>query len=194
MSQSNTKNKTITTKHLSIGLLVFSFVALLSSFILTLERIAIYQNPLHVSSCDVSAVFSCGTVMRSEKYAEVFGFPNPLIGLIGFSVTLAIGAILYLSRKSDPLKDNLPFKVSLVSGMLLAFSFIAFLWFNTTFVINSLCIYCMIVWVCTTFMTALSIGYSFKFNRITTYIIAIIPLIIFFGIIAIRFNSMLFNF
>lgn len=178
---------------LSLNFIIFSLVALAASFILILERIAIYQNPLHTSSCDISSVLNCGTVMRSEKYAELFGFPNPLIGLIGFALSLMVGAALFFTNSEKTFR-NKPLFMSLAwLGLFLAFAFISFLWFNTTFVINALCIYCMIVWVCTTVMFSKITAYNFNLPRFSSFIMSTLILLLFFGVIAVRFSGQLFG-
>lgn len=178
---------------LSLSFIIFSFIALAASFVLILERIAIYQDPLHTSSCDINSVLNCGTVMRSEKYAELFGFPNPLIGLIGFALSLMVGAALLFTSGEKTFRNKPLFMGLAWIGLFLAFAFISYLWFNTTFVINSLCIYCMIVWVCTTAMFSKITAYNFSLPRFSSFIMSTLILLLFFGVIAVRFNAQLFG-
>ncbi len=44
--------------------------------ILILEKLELYRNPDHVTSCDINPWVSCGQVMETWQ-SELFGFPNP---------------------------------------------------------------------------------------------------------------------
>src|SRR5688500_12668286 len=65
-------------------------VGLWASFQLMLERLEIAKNPNFVPSCDINPVVACGSVIKSLQ-AEAFGFPNPIIGLVGFAVVATVG-------------------------------------------------------------------------------------------------------
>ncbi len=43
-------------------------------------------------SCSINPVLSCGSVMITPQ-ASVFGFPNPLIGIVGFTVVVVTGVL-----------------------------------------------------------------------------------------------------
>src|ERR1700754_4405246 len=79
----------------SIGwiLTVTGGIGALAAFALILDRIALLENPAHVPSCSISPLLSCGPVMASPQ-AEVFGFPNPLIGLVAFPVVATTGVVI----------------------------------------------------------------------------------------------------
>src|SRR3546814_12870955 len=64
-----------------------------AAFALVLEKIATLREPSHVPSCDLNPVMSCGPVMSTAQ-AELFGFPNPLLGLVGFTVVVVPSAVL----------------------------------------------------------------------------------------------------
>ena len=65
---------------LSVG----GLVGLLASFILSVEKIEILKDPGFQPSCNINPILSCGSVMITPQ-AEAFGFPNPLLGVLGFS-------------------------------------------------------------------------------------------------------------
>lgn len=67
-------------------------IALASSSMLVYERLQIYMDGAHKSVCDLNALLNCGTVMRTWQ-AEVFGFPNPFIGLVGYGIVLATSTV-----------------------------------------------------------------------------------------------------
>ncbi len=126
--------------------LICGVIAFASSAMLVYEHLQISKDAAHVSVCDVNSLLNCGTVMRTP-FAEVFGFPNPYIGLVGYAITITIStAILAGARFSRW------YWVALNIGHFLAFCFILYLWFNTTFVINALCLFCMFVWIMQTIL------------------------------------------
>ena len=75
-------------------------LGLLAAFQLTLEKVRVLADPSYVPACDLNPVLSCGSVIITPQ-AEVFGFPNPVLGLIGFSVVITLGVLL-LARVTLP--------------------------------------------------------------------------------------------
>lgn len=124
-------------------LLVAGIVGLIASFVLTLEKLEVVKNPDYVATCDINPVISCGSVMRSDQ-AEVFGFPNPLMGLVGFGILTAVGAALLAGATFKRW-----FWIGLQLGLLFAIGFVFWLIFQTTYRIGALCPYCMVVWTVT---------------------------------------------
>ncbi|MEX3609827.1 vitamin K epoxide reductase family protein [Rothia sp. LK2588] len=121
--------------------LITGALAFASAAMLVWEHLQLFKDASHVSVCDVNALLNCGTVMRTP-YAEAFGFPNPYLGLVGYSIVLTTAFVLFAGARL-----NRWYWIALNIGHFLAFCFIVWLWFNTTFVINALCIFCMIVWI-----------------------------------------------
>ena len=82
-------------------LLLFSgIIGLFAAFTLTQDKISILEDPNFVPSCSINPVLSCGSVIVTEQ-ASIFGFPNPIIGLITYSVVITL-AVLLLSRVALP--------------------------------------------------------------------------------------------
>jgi len=130
------KSKTFTFS--SIGL---ALIALISATTLTLEEIKLWKNPHYVLSCSWNPLFSCQGPMQSAQ-AHTFIIPNPILGMIGFTLTIAI---LILSRMTE-----LPRKVWIgyLIGVTFAMSYCMWLMTQTLYEIHALCIYCIIVWAC----------------------------------------------
>ena len=155
-------------RQLGFWLVGAGLIALISSAILVYERLQIYIDAGHSTVCDINALLSCGTVMRTPQ-AEAFGFPNPFIGLAA------------------------------------ATAFIMWLWYQTTFQINALCLFCMIVWVMTitlfvkTTVRNISAGVipasqSMRESaRGWSWFAISLWLILIFGIIVIRFFEVIVN-
>ncbi|MBE0010574.1 MULTISPECIES: vitamin K epoxide reductase family protein [unclassified Arthrobacter] len=133
-------------------LVITGLVGWLASGQLVLERLAVYADPNYVTSCDVNAFVSCGEVFRTWQ-ASLFGFPNPLLGIVAFSVVITTGAML-LAGATVAKWYWRSLQVGVVAGMV----FTIWLWSQALFAIGILCIYCMVVWaamiVLTTFLTS----------------------------------------
>lgn len=124
-------------------LLITGLVGLGATLVLTYERIQLWLDADYVTSCDLSVWVSCGTVMQSWQ-AALFGFPNQFIGIIGFAVVITLGmAILGGGRFA-----NWWWHATSI-GLGLALVFCLWLWIQAVYVINTLCLYCMVVWAVT---------------------------------------------
>jgi uncharacterized membrane protein len=124
-------------------LTVGGIVGTAAAFALVLDRIALLEDPAFVPSCSISPLLSCGSVMTSPQ-AEVFGFPNPLIGLVAFPVVTTVGVVA-LAGGTVPRWVWLGLQAGTVAGIV----FVRWLIAQSLYVIGSLCPYCVIVWVVT---------------------------------------------
>jgi len=112
-----------------------------AAFSLVLERIHVASNPDATLSCDINPFISCKSVMLTAQ-AQLFGFPNPIIGLAAFFAPVVLGfAILAGARFA------LWFWRAFLVGIALGFAFVLWLFVQSTFVIHVLCPYCMVAWV-----------------------------------------------
>ena len=118
-------------------------VALLFSFLITLEKAKLAVDPSYIPPCNVNPFISCGTVMLTPQ-ASAFGFPNSLIGIAGFAALITIGVVLLVGTR-------LPrwFWLALQAGTTFAVAFIFWLFFQSVYRIGTLCPYCMVVWAMT---------------------------------------------
>lgn len=121
-------------------MLLGSVAGFIASFLLTVDKIKILKDSQFNPSCNISEVLNCKSVMLS-KQAEVFGFPNSLIGIGAFAIFIAV-AIAILGGVRFP---TWFWSVALV-GVVLGILFSHWLAYQTTFVIGALCPYCMIAW------------------------------------------------
>ncbi|WP_084678658.1 vitamin K epoxide reductase family protein [Actinopolymorpha alba] len=124
-------------------LLIGGFIGLAAAFDLTVEKIELLKNPAYVPSCSINPVLSCGSVMTKPQ-AEVFGFPNPLIGIAGFGVVVAVGAALLAGARFRRW-----FWIGLQVGVTFGAVFVHWLIFQSLYRIGALCPYCMAVWAVT---------------------------------------------
>lgn len=124
-------------------LLIGGIIGLLCSFVITIEKIHLLQNPAYKPACDLNPIISCGSVMASDQ-SNAFGFPNPLIGLVAFPVLITLGVLLLSGVK---LKRWIWYGVS--AGTVFGIAFIHWLFFQSVYRVGALCPYCMVVWLTT---------------------------------------------
>lgn len=124
----------------AIWLLIAGVVGFAAAVTLTVEKIEILINPAYVPSCSINPVLSCGSVMVTPQ-AALFGFPNPLIGIVAFTVVTVTG-VLALARVRLPQW----YWAGLAVGTLLGVVFVHWLIVQSLYHIGALCPYCMVVW------------------------------------------------
>ena len=127
----------------AVWVLTAGIVGLAAAATLTVEKIELLLDPAYVPTCNLNPVLSCGSVMVTPQ-ASVFGFPNPLIGIVAFTVVLVSG-VLATARVRLPQW----YWVGLASGTLLGVVFVHWLIFQSLYRIGALCPYCMVVWAVT---------------------------------------------
>ncbi|MGA5191432.1 vitamin K epoxide reductase family protein [Streptomyces griseoincarnatus] len=115
-------------------------IGFLAAFTLTVEKIALLKDPSYSPSCSINPILSCGSVMTTPQ-AEVFGFPNPLLGIAAFAVVTALGVVLWTGAA-------LPRWMwwGLQAGTVFGVVFVHWLIFQSLYRIGALCPYCMAVW------------------------------------------------
>ena len=123
--------------------LIAGVIGLFASMTLTVEKIKILLNPSYVPSCNINPVVSCGSVMVTPQ-ASLLGFPNPLLGIVGFTIMVVTG-VLAVAKVSLPQW----YWVGLAVGTLIGAVFVHWLIFQSLYRIGALCPYCMVVWVVT---------------------------------------------
>jgi uncharacterized membrane protein len=129
-------------------MLAFAITGLIASFTLSVDEIIILKNPDAILSCSVNSVLNCGTVMKTPQ-AAAFGFPNMLIGLMGFPIVVTI-ALLGLSRTQFPRWFLIGAQIGIVFWTLFAY----WLFFNSVYVIQVLCPWCLVVTFSMTMLTS----------------------------------------
>lgn len=127
----------------AVWILIAGLLGLAAALALTIEKIELLIDPSYVPSCSINPVISCGSVMTTPQ-ASVFGFPNSLIGVVAFSVTLVTGVLAVAGVR-------LPrwYWVGLALGSLLGAVMVHWLIFQSLYRIGALCPYCMVVWAVT---------------------------------------------
>jgi uncharacterized membrane protein len=143
-------------------LLIGGLAGLFSAIVLTLEKIKLLKDPEAVLGCDLNPIIACGSVINTPQ-AEAFGFPNPIIGIVGFSVVALIGGAILAGAQFKRW-----FWIGLQLGVLFAVGFVHWLMFQSIFRINALCPYCMVVWAVTIPIFWYTLLYNLKARHIST--------------------------
>jgi uncharacterized membrane protein len=139
-------------------MLGFGIVGLVVSFILSIDEIQVLKNPDAILSCSVNAVLNCSTVMQTWQ-AHAFGFPNMFIGLMAFPVVITT-AVVALCGATLP---RLFWRFAVLGfGLGLLFSY--WLFFNSVYVIQVLCPWCLVITFTTTMLFEVIMRYSLREN------------------------------
>ncbi|WP_046295336.1 vitamin K epoxide reductase family protein [Mycolicibacter arupensis] len=125
------------------AVLIGGLIGLASSVTLTVEKIKLLMDSGYVPSCNLNPVLSCGSVMVTPQ-ASVLGFPNPLMGIVAFTVVVVTGV---LAVAKVPLPQW--YWTGLAIGTLAGAGFVHWLIFQSLYRIGALCPYCMVVWAVT---------------------------------------------
>ncbi|NUT30795.1 MAG: vitamin K epoxide reductase family protein [Streptomyces sp.] len=116
---------------------------LLASWVITLDKFKLLEDPDFTPGCSLNPVLSCGSVMESDQ-AEAFGFPNPMLGLVTYAVVICLGVSL-LAGAAFPRWYWLTFE----AGCLFGIGFVSWLQFESLYRINALCLWCCLAWLAT---------------------------------------------
>jgi len=119
---------------------IAGFLGLLAAFVLTIEKLHSLVNPDSGASCDFSVIVQCSANLGSEQ-GSVFGFPNPLIGLMAWPFVLASGFIIVNRVRISQL-----WWWGFLAGMLFAVGFTSWLQYQSIMVLGTLCPWCMVTW------------------------------------------------
>ncbi|WP_407651685.1 vitamin K epoxide reductase family protein [Actinoplanes sandaracinus] len=141
MDEARADQPVLTDRLIGWILAVGGLVGTLAAFVLMVEKVALLKDPAYTPSCSINPILSCGSVMTTAQ-AEVFGFPNPLIGVAAFPVVAATGVAVLAGAR-------LPrwWWLSLQAGTLFGVVFVHWLFVQSLYRIGALCPYCMVVWV-----------------------------------------------
>ncbi|MEV5957131.1 vitamin K epoxide reductase family protein [Streptomyces sp. NPDC051987] len=124
-------------------LIVSGALGILASFVITLDKLQLLTDPNFSPSCNISPVLSCTNVMKSHQ-ATVFGFPNPLLGLLTYPVVVAVGCALLAGARFRRW-----FWLGLNAGTVFGAGFCMWLMTQALYEIGALCLWCCLAWATT---------------------------------------------
>lgn len=113
----------------------FLFIAVLAVAGIVVSSVSLYHHygTSKTSYCDIGENFNCDIVNRST-YSTVFGVPDALIGIVGYSAMLAL-ATLHRTKSGTPL--------ILLIASVLGLGFALYLTYVEAFVLATWCILCL---------------------------------------------------
>ncbi|RYG75763.1 vitamin K epoxide reductase family protein [Yimella sp. RIT 621] len=125
------------------SLLVAGLIGLVASATLLIEKVELLKDPGYTPTCSINPVLSCGSIMKTWQ-AELLGFPNPVIGVVGFAVVTTTGASLLAGAVLRGW-----YWWGLLIGAAAGVLLVHWLILQSLYRIGALCPYCMVVWVVT---------------------------------------------
>lgn len=139
-------------------MLAFGIIGLIVSFILSVEKIHVLQNPQATLSCSFNAVLDCSKVMQTWQ-SRVFGFPNMFIGLMAFPVVITV-ATAALAGATLPRWFWRTAHVCYGFGLIFAY----WLFFSSVYDIKVLCPWCLVITFTTTMLFETITRYALREN------------------------------
>lgn len=139
-------------------MLVFGITALIAAFALTLDKLEVLQNPNAILSCSINLVLDCSRVMQTWQ-SSLFGFPNMIIGLMGFPIVITV-ALAGLGAAKLPRWFLTAFNIGVALAALFAF----WLVFQSIYAIQILCPWCLVVTVSMSFILSTITHYNLAHN------------------------------
>ncbi|MEU6478854.1 vitamin K epoxide reductase family protein [Streptomyces sp. NPDC047017] len=116
---------------------------LVASWAITLDEFKLLKDPHFTPGCSLNPVVSCGSVMKSAQ-ASVFGFPNPMLGLVAYGVVVCVGVSLLAGARFPRW-----YWLLLTAGCLFGIVFVSWLQFESLYRIGALCLWCCLAWAAT---------------------------------------------
>lgn len=131
-------------------LIVTGAMGLLAAWVITRDKTKLLEAEIageaYTPGCSLNPIVSCGNIMESPQ-ASVFGFSNPLLGLIAYSVVIGVGVALLTGARFPRW-----YWLTLNAGCLFGIGFVTWLQYQSLYNIGSLCLWCCLAWVATIFM------------------------------------------
>lgn len=124
-------------------LIAMGLLGLFASFELTVQSMSAAADPDYTPPCNISPFISCSSVMDSWQ-STLFGFPNSLLGVLGFPIIVTIGSALLAGAQFKRW-----FWIGAQIGVTGAVAFVYWFFYQSAFVINSLCPWCLVFWTAT---------------------------------------------
>lgn len=145
MKQAKSATKTVKNRlDSSIGyiLAILGTIGTIASVFMTVEYIGTLKNSSFQPICDINPIISCGSVLNTSQGEVLFGIPNPLLGIVGYSAIAVTGVAILAGATFKRW-----FWLGLQAGTLIAAGFAMWLFYQGVYVIGSICPFCTVVWL-----------------------------------------------
>ncbi len=134
----------------------------IASFALTYDKIQILKDPNYIPDCNINPVFSCGSIMNTEQ-ASLLGVPNPIFGLVSFSMLFTFGVVLAAGAQVKKWLWIIA-QIAATIGVI----FMHYLFFQGVYRINAICPWCFMVWMITIPTFWYTTIYNLRYGNIPT--------------------------
>lgn len=133
---------TVESRHpvLAVWLIIAGVIGEVAAFSLTVDKFLLLENPGSSASCDFSVLIQCGKNLDSWQ-GSVFGFPNPLIGLICWTAPIVVGVAMLAGARFARW-----FWWLFTLGVTGALAFVIWLISQSIYSLSTLCPWCMVTW------------------------------------------------
>ena len=128
---------------LAVFLIVAGAIGFWAAFMLTIDKFHLLANAHAQLSCNFSLLVGCTKNLNSWQ-GSLFGFPNPVIGLAGWTAAIAVGVGILAGGRFARWYWVL-FNIGVVGALAL----VIFLITQSITVLNVLCPWCMVTWAVT---------------------------------------------
>ncbi len=153
------RNEARTRKWVAGILIVFGSIGLLASFALSVDAFTLLKDPNAVLSCSINTILNCVQVMKTAQSEILFGIPNSFFGMMAFPVLITIGVALAVGAKL-PKWFKACMQIAVLGGIAAAW----WMFFDSLYVIGSLCPWCLLVTTSMTIITGAVTHYNLREN------------------------------
>ena len=128
---------------LGLWLVIAGLLGELAAFELTMEKFRKLADPDAVAACDINPFVQCGKNLESWQ-GSLFGFPNPIIGLVCWMAPIVVGVALIAGVRFPRW-----YLAVFNAGLLGAVVFVVWLMTQSFFELHTLCLWCGLTWAVT---------------------------------------------
>lgn len=143
-----------------LSMLIGAILSLVAAFVLSVESIELAKDPDATLSCSLNVVVNCATVAKTWQ-ANLLGFPNSFFGMIAEPIVITV-AIAGLAGVTFPRKFMFAAELFYTAGLAFAF----WLFYESFFVIQVLCPWCLLVTATTLFVWFAITRYNIRENNL----------------------------
>ena len=126
---------------LGVLLIVTGLAGLLGAFALSVEHIELLEHPSGALGCDLNPFLNCSGAIESDQ-GKLFGFPNPLLGLMAFPAAMIMGAMNNVLVEK-PRSVWTVFSIGVLGGL----AIVLYLAQQSIFFLGFVCPWCFLVWM-----------------------------------------------
>lgn len=138
----DTTGKTGLSKAIGYILAILGTIGVIASLTMTVEYIGTLKDPAFQPICNINPIISCGSVLDTSQGEVLFGIPNPLLGIVGYTAIAVTGMAVLAGATFKRW-----FWLGVQAGTLLAAGFAMWLFYQGVFVIGSICPFCTVIWL-----------------------------------------------